>query len=71
MSAWTKDKTGEYVNWLAPPYFKPSTGVLVLALEGEDYHALNYEERIKRLLEYRALRERAFPHEKRFTQCQE
>lgn len=61
--SWTKDKNGEYVNWLDPKY---TQGPLVnLALDGEDYGLLPHQVRQQRIREYMRLRERENPLEKR------
>jgi hypothetical protein len=51
---WTKDKDGNYVNWLKPPY-RTDYGQSILVLEGEDPQQIPNETRKKRILEYTKL----------------
>lgn len=48
---WTRHN-GSAVYWLAPEFWNPKTGVVILLLEGEDAHMLPLAERQKRTIEF-------------------
>ena len=53
MSSWTRDATGDYVDWTQLPYRQG--GLLILLLEGEDPARLSPEIFTQRIQEYTRL----------------
>lgn len=57
---WTKDASGNYVDWTKPPYRHPDSGILWLVLEHEDPEQVSQHELSRRIREYTALVRRNF-----------